>query len=67
MRAPIISIDRSKKQFAVFDEFDMVTKFEPYASEDEAVAKASAFIKKYSDVAPSVVYPSTNKMEVSYR
>lgn len=70
MKEPVISIDRSVKQWAIFDQgIDLIKPFEPYTSEEEAIRLGREFLAgSFPDAEPArVVYPRIDKMVVTMR
>lgn len=62
---PCISVSRSSKVIAVFDDYKVVRDFRPYLDETKAIDAAKAWIKQYTDVAPDVVFPVVTRMTMS--
>lgn len=62
-----ISIDRLAKSWAVFnDTFNCLKAFEPYTSEDAALAAGKAWCKDHFGVdTPEVVYPNITSIRLS--
>ena len=63
---PQISVDRDSCKIAVFDNFECVRDFVPFADEATAVDEAKAWVKERSDVEPEMIYPRITRMVMSY-
>lgn len=62
---PCISIDRQAKKYAIFDGFDCVGGFTPYADEAAALADARAEVAKHTEAEPEIVYPVVRSVRTS--
>lgn len=63
---PIISIQRSCKKYAVFnDYFKIVKDFTDYTDEKEAEQAARDWLKQYTNLEPEIVYPRIKSIKIN--
>lgn len=62
---PTISVDRSSKKWACFDQFECVKDFETYTSEADAIAEAKKWFAERTRLVPEIVYPQITRMTMT--